>query len=138
MANPGTIRTAIKTAISSVTGLECYDFRPEKPEPPFAIVMPDPNIFITRESMSASATFQFRYDIILAVSAVVDDQAQLHLDAYLDTSGTNSVWTALEADRTLGGTGDVSAVAVIQYGHMQIADFQFYGAQIQTNVFATK
>ena len=139
MANVVTIRDKIKTNLATVAGLATYDTVPDKPEPPCAIVMPDPNIFIERETM-AKGVVTLNFVVLVLVGRVVDDAAQDNLDAYLNTSGTGSIWVALESDTTLGAAASdckVRSQVCRNYGAFTFNDITYLGAEFLVGVLAT-
>ena len=139
MANVATIRDALKTNLSTVSGLNVYDTVPDKPEPPCAIVQPDTANFIIRETM-AKGVVSLHFVVTVLVGRVVDDAAQDNLDAYLKTSGTGSIWAALESDTTGGGAASdikVANQAVRNYGGFTFNEITYLGAEFVVAVLAT-
>ena len=134
--NVTTVRRALETNLNGVSGLVCYDFIPDKPEPPCAIVIPD-EPFAIPESM-ARCIFTYRFRVLVLVSTSVDETAQNALDGYLASSGTGSVFAALESDKTLGGSAQNSTVSQITtYGFVPWNDLRYWGAELAVNVLAT-
>lgn len=131
------VRDALKTNLATVTGLQCYDTVPDKPEPPCAIVQPDPDGFLFRETMGKGVV-RFSFVITVLVQKSVDTASQDTLDGYLNPSGTGSVWAAIENDITLGGAASNAAVQFVrQYGEFVFNDLSYLGAEIVVGVLAT-
>lgn len=90
----GTVRTALKTALDTISGLRCYDVFPDSLSPPAAIVgMPTSVAYDTVLMRHAdTATFPVR----ILVGKATDAAAQRRLDIYLASSGSDSVKEVLE------------------------------------------
>ncbi len=138
MANITSIRNALKANLATISGFQTYDFAPDKPEPPCAIVQPDPAGFLFRETMGKGVV-RFNFVVTVLVGHVVDDESQDKLDGYLATSGSGSIWAALEADLTLGGSASDSKVgvtAVRNYGGFTFNELVYLGAEFLVSVLA--
>lgn len=102
MASITAMRAALETNVKTVSGLRCYDRFPDNPEPPCAtIFLGDPAI--QRLSMR-KGWFEYRFVVSVLIALADAEYAQTKLDGYLTTSGSTSVWTAIESDRTLAGS----------------------------------
>lgn len=102
------VRAALKTRLQTIAGLEVYDKPPGSINPPAAVITPSPGSFLTYQ------TSQVSHDLELLVAVFVqwggNDDATDALDAYLADSGTYSIYATVQADPTLGGVVDSTAV----------------------------
>lgn len=130
------IRGGLKTNLTSIAGLQCYDFVPAKPEPPCAIVMPNSDVFIERLSM-ARGHIGLTFVVTVLVENKVDDESQDRIDAYLDPSGSSSAWAAIESSLTLSGVAENAVVQQIRnYTAYTFNDIPYLGAEIVVGVLA--
>lgn len=131
-----TVRDGLKANLTTVSGLQCYDTVPDKPEPPCAAVQPDPSGFMFRETMG-KGVIRFSFVVTVLVQRVVDDAGQDKLDGYLNPAGSGSVWAAIESDITLGGAASNAAVQMVrQYGEFIYNDISYLGAEFVVGVLA--
>lgn len=100
MASITDIRQGIATNLGTITGLRTASVIPEDPKPPIGIVTFDRVEYDTSMARGLD-THIFR--VILVVGRVDSRGAQVNLDGYLSGSGANSVKTAIEKDKSLGG-----------------------------------
>lgn len=135
--NVRSVRAGIAANLATVSGLEAYAFVPDKPEPPCAFVKPHDDPFLRRETMGVGHVSAL-FDVIVLVSKVVDDEAQDALDGYIATSGTGSVWAAIESDKTAdGAASDLFVQSIAQYGEIPWNDLSYLGAVWLVQVLAT-
>lgn len=109
------VRTALKTRLQSIPGLEVYSRPPGSINPPAAVITPSPGGFLTYRTSTDS------HDLELLIAVFVqwggNDDATDALDAYLADSGTYSIFAAVQADPRLGNVVDSAAVLDAQnYG----------------------
>src|SRR5215813_2816667 len=95
------VRQALATTIgNAITGLRATT-NPLQVNPPCALVMP-----VTGTFVSYSQTFDglpdYNLRVIVAVPPGDSQSGEGDLDAYIATSGANSVWAAVQANQTLG------------------------------------
>ena len=136
MASLSDIRAGLKTNLETIPGLRAYDIVPDKVSPPFAAIRPD-SPAISRETM-ARGVMQYRFLILVGVSRATDRAAQDALDAYLASSGTQSVWVAIESDLTLDGAAShTHVVACSDYGILDWNGVSYSGAQFEVEVLST-
>ena len=135
--NVRSVRAGLNTNLATVSGLQTYDFVPAKPEPPCAIVKPHDDPFLRRESMGMGHVSAL-FDVLVLVGNVVDDESQDVLDDYIKTSGTGSVWAAIETDKTAGGAAsNLFVQSITQYGEIPWNDLSYLGAVWLVQVLAT-
>jgi hypothetical protein len=118
----GDVRTALKDALSTISGLRCYDVFPDSMSPPAAIVgMPTQIIFdTTLVRTNDTAVFPIR----LLVGKATDAAAQRRLDVYLQGSGSSSVKEVLE---TADPGGDYNVLRVLSAQGMGVYDYNGVG-----------
>ena len=90
-----TIRSALNTALTSVSGLRVYDKAVETPnEPPYVVVLADKGNYIYD---AAGDSIHFMKLLLIVSKAGSLVEAQTSLDSYIDESGTTSVYAAVKA-----------------------------------------
>jgi hypothetical protein len=62
---------------------------------------------------TSAVSHDYSFSILLLVSVAQGSPAQEVLDGYLDTSGADSVFAAIEADPDLGGVCDAAMVTSV-------------------------
>jgi hypothetical protein len=111
--NPSQVRDGLKTRLQTITGLRAYDLIPETPTPPCAVVG---QLDFTFDIDNARGLDQATVDIYVIVQRFSERAGQDKLDAYLAGSGSSSIKTAIEGDRTLGGTVNTLRVTGAESG----------------------
>ena len=104
---PSTVRDGLKTRLATITGLRSYDLIPDVVTPPCAIVG---QLDFTFDIDNARGLDQAYVDIFVLVQRISERAGQDKLDLLLAGSGSGSIKTALESDRTLGGLVDTLRV----------------------------
>jgi hypothetical protein len=80
---------------------------------------------------------EFTFKVTLLVGRADVRTAQRSLDAYCSSSGTSSVKSAIESDRTLGGkANDLRVTALSTYGSVTIADTTYLAAEFAVTVYS--
>lgn len=127
------IRTALKTTMTGVSGLRCFDFAPDQPAYPAAVVIPTEANF---EMAMGRGVDTYRFDVVVMVQGQSDRAGQATLDALVSGAGTQSIRTVIFADRTLGGVVDTAHVAAMtSYGAEQLPDGnRFFSATLEVVV----
>jgi hypothetical protein len=102
--NPSTVRTNLKTALSTITGMRVFDYVPDSTN------IPTNNAFaiVGQLSMNYDYTLNRGFDsascqIIVVVGRMSEKDGQARLDGLLASSGSTSIKAAVEADKTLSG-----------------------------------
>ena len=114
--NPSQVRDGLKTRLQTITGLRVYDLIPEPVTPPCAVVG---QLDLTFDIDNARGLDQANVDIYVIVQRFSERAGQDKLDAYLAGSGSSSIKTAIEGDRTLGGTVNTLRVTSAESGQYQ-------------------
>lgn len=134
--SPATIRANLETNIKTVSGFRAYDRLPDSPEVPCAVVYPmDP--FIQRSTMQ-KGFMELHYAVTILASRADAEKGQSKLDSLLATSGSNSVWAAIESDKTLSGAcDDCTVMEVTKYtGNWVVGTIPYFGCQLGVRVLA--
>ena len=107
ISNINGVRDALKSNLQTITGLRVYDQIPDVVVPPCAIVG---QLDFTFDIDNARGLDQASVDIFVLVQRISERAGQDKLDLLLAGSGSGSIKTALESDRTLGGLVDTLRV----------------------------
>ena len=111
--NPSQVRDGLKTRLQTITGLRAYDLIPDTVVPPCAIVG---QLDFTFDIDNARGLDQAQVDVLVIVQRFSERAGQDKLDAYLAGTGSSSIKTAIEGDRTLGGTVNTLRVTGAEAG----------------------
>lgn len=126
------LRDALATAMSSVYGLRTSATIPDNPRPPVAVVMPERIVYDLNARRGADT---FYFSIMLLVGRADDRAAQNNLDQYV--VGPDSIKTAIESDRTLGGAANTCRVTeMLNYSTVTVGDTLYLAAQFTVEVVA--
>lgn len=102
MATLAQLRTGLKTRLETISGLNCYAVKPGKVTPPCAWVRPMSGEY--RGSLAGSPSTKFQIVVMVPITDL--DNAQEAIDPYLAESGAQSIFAAINGDRTLAGIAD--------------------------------
>jgi len=129
------IRQALADTLSSaIPGLRATANRPLQINPPMVVVMPSQGPLATY-SVSTDGQADFSLRAILLVAPGDSSGGEDLLDPYIATTGSQSVWAAVNADQTLGGV--VSFAEVIQatgYGLMNMTGIDYLACTFTVSV----
>ena len=110
---PSQVRDGLKTRLQTITGLRAYDLIPDAVVPPCAVVG---QLDFTFDIDNARGLDQAQVDVLVIVQRFSERAGQDKLDAYLAGTGSSSIKTAIEGDRTLGGTVNTLRVTGAEAG----------------------
>jgi len=128
------LRSGLATRLATITGLRTAAYVPPDPMPPVAIVIPTG---ITYDSTFARGMDEYEFTILVLVGAVNDRTSQATMDAYCDPSGSGSIKTAIEADKTLGGAAFTLRVREMRnYQQTPIGDQTYLTAEFVVQVYS--
>ena len=113
MTNINGVRDALKSNLQTITGLRVYDQIPDVVVPPCAIVG---QLDFTFDIDNARGLDQASVDVYVIVQRISERSGQDKLDNFLAGSGSGSIKTAIESDRTLGGLVDTLRVISAESG----------------------
>lgn len=137
MATIQQVMEGIETALGTIEGLRVASYAPDSINPPQAIVgvPPVPNY---RASFGSAGELQIQPTITILVSAALDRTGQQKLASYVDKTGTQSVYAAIEADKTLGLTNVECIVRSFQpLGLQDVGVLGYYGGVFTLDCMAT-
>jgi hypothetical protein len=118
--------------MGSIAGLRTSATVPDNPRPPIAVVMPERIAYDLNARRGADTFF---FTIILIVSRADDRAAQNNLDAFL--TGSSSIKSAVESDRTLGGVANTCRVTeMTNYASLPVGEVLYLSAQFTVEVVA--
>jgi hypothetical protein len=128
------IRQGIATNLSTISGLRTSWFVPDNPSPPIAIVVPER---VDYDVSFARGSDTYALNVLIIGGRINERAAQSSLDSFLDSTGTASVKTAIESDKTLGGAAHSLRVADWSgYGPLAIGDAQYLTVTFRVTVNA--
>lgn len=134
MATLSDLRTGIAENLATITGLRVSSFVPDNPNPPMAIVTPQ-NIEYHKSFNNGFNTYNFVVSVF--VGRVSDRVSQNNLDAYCNPTGSSSIKSAIESDRTLSGRCfDLVVSEMRNYGSVIIGDNTYLTAEFDCAVQA--
>ena len=107
ITNVNGVRDALKANLQTITNLRVYDLIPDVVVPPCAVVG---QLDFTFDIDNARGLDQASVDIYVIVQRISERTGQDKLDNFLAGSGSGSIKTAIESDRTLGGLVDTLRV----------------------------
>ena len=122
MTNINGIREALKTNLQNITNLRIYDLIPDVIVPPCAVVG---QLDFTFDIDNMRGLDQASVDVYVIVQRISERSGQEKLDNFLAGSGSGSIKTALESDRTLGGLVDTLRVITAESGTYTTGDQSF-------------
>lgn len=129
------MRVGLETRLATISGLRAYEYIPDNPNPPCAVVQ------LGRVEYDMSfrrGVDQYEFRVLLIVGRVAERAAQKIMDGFLDPTGAGSVKTAVEADATLGGlTVDTRVREMRGLGSLVLGDVTYQTAEFIIDVFAT-
>lgn len=128
------LREGLATRLRTISGLRASATQPDNPNPPQAIVNLDS---ITFDSAFARGMDEYQFTILVLAGRVAERTSQNRLEAYLNPSGTSSIKTAIQGDRTLGGKAQTLRVTeVTSYGSINVGDVTYLAANLTVVVYA--
>jgi hypothetical protein len=128
------IRQGIAANLSTISGLRTSWFVPDNPSPPIAIVVPER---VDYDVSFARGSDTYALNVLIIGGRINERTAQSSLDAFLDSTGTSSVKTAIESDKTLGGAAHSLRVTDWSgYGPLAIGDAQYLTVTFRVTVNA--
>lgn len=97
---PSDVRTALKDALAVLPEIHVYELVPDTLVAPAAIIG---QLTIQFDKSMNRGLDYAEIDVVLAVKQISSRAGQVALDGYLASTGSTSIKTILETDRTLGG-----------------------------------
>jgi hypothetical protein len=133
MATISEIRDGIATNLTTITGLRTTETVPDNPQPPVAIIQPNA---IEYDRAFQRGLDQYNFTVTVIVGRASERQAQRLLDLYCAGTGSSSVKTAIESNRTLSGViQDLRVTAMRNYGTISLGDQTYLAAEFDLIVY---
>jgi len=127
------MRAGLASNLSSIPGLRVASEIPDQINPPVAVIALN-NIEYDGAFQQGLTTFNFT--IQLVVTRMAERRAQERLDLYSEPRGEQSVKSAIESDRTLGGNAsDVRVESRPSVGSLQVNDQDYLAADFSVVVY---
>lgn len=134
MSTIDAMRSGMATRLATISGLRVASELPDNPNPPIAIVNLR-NINYDQAFGKGLAVYTFVVTVIVGRAA--ERVAQQKLNDYLDNTGNQSIKTAIESDKTLGGAAfDTRVVSLDNIGNVQLSDATYLAAEFTVNVYS--
>ena len=134
MASISDMREGLAVNLRTITGLRAVATVPDNPTPPIAIIYPQ-NIEYDESFQRGLQTYTFR--VVVIVGRVDERSAQNRLDAFVASTGANSIKLAIEKDKTLGGkVFDTRVTAMTNYGSLDISEVTYLSAEFTVILYA--
>ena len=127
------MRAGLATNMGTIAGLRTYADIPDDPMMPAAVVQ--------LGSVSYNQAFnkgltEYNFVVTVIFGRLATKQAQQNLDGLIST-GTGSLKTAIESDRTLGGNAfDTRVAEMTNITSVTIGDITYLSADFAVTVFA--
>jgi len=118
------IRDGLEANLETITGLRGYSEIPENPSIPAAVV--------TLDTIEYDQAFQkglvlYNFSVTVIVGRFNSRSAQQNLNDYADNTGSNSIKTAIESDKSLGGSAfDVRVTSMTGISNIDLNDGNNY------------
>jgi hypothetical protein len=135
MATISELRAGLATNLATISGLRTAATVPDQINPPIAVVMP---ATITYDlAFARSGGDEYEFTVMVIVGRVDERMAQNKLDAYCSGSGTQSIKTAIESNRTLGGKAfDCRVTSLRNYNQVTVGDVTYLAAEFVVQVYS--
>ena len=135
MATLSQIRDGLKTTVSNISGLRCYDTVPDNAiNFPVAIFLPTSIEF---DLAMQRGTDLYTFDLLVAVQRADSRTAQDKLDAYITGSGSSSVRQVIYNNKSLGlADTDARVINVSNYAaDVNLNGIDGVGANLEIQVY---
>jgi hypothetical protein len=128
------LRTGLATNLATITGLRTASLIPDQVNPPIAIITPET---ITYDTAFARGLDEYNFTVLVIVHRVAERSAQSSLDAFCNPTGSTSIKTAIESDRSLGGKAQTLRVTDLRtYQALSVGDVDYLAAEFSVVVYA--
>jgi hypothetical protein len=128
------LRSGLAARLATITGLRTSATIPDQINPPVAIVSLDN---IAYDEAFARGLDEYQFTVTVFVGRIAERTAQNALDAYLAPTGSGSVKTAIEGDRSLGGKAQTLRVTdMVGVAPTTVGDVPYLTAQFAVTVYA--
>jgi hypothetical protein len=132
MGSLAEVMTALGTQVGGLANLRVYDFPSSRVEPPAAVLsLPETGYDVTLGGRSDA----WEFPLWVLVSRADDKSAYAEMVPYLEAEGDRSIRAIIEADRTLGGTCDTSAVTRARPQFVSVGGTEFLAIEFTLEVY---
>jgi hypothetical protein len=132
ISNINGVRDALKANLQTITNMRVYDTIPDIVTPPAAVVG---QLDFTFDIDNMRGLDQASVDIYVIVQRISERTGQDKLDLFLAGSGTGSIKTAIESDRSLGGLVDTLRVISAESGTYTSGDQSFLSYRYNVTIW---
>lgn len=127
------IRQGLATNLGTVSGIRVYTEVPDNPSMPCAVIQLGRVLY---DQAFQRGLTEYEFDVRLIVSRVTDRRSQQALDEFID-AGARSVKTAIQSDKTLGGSAfDCRVTAMDVVDTVTIGETVYFAATFSVTVYA--
>ena len=134
-ATPSQVKDGLKVAIETIPGLRAFDYQPEQVNPPFA--WPTLDEIRYHETGMGSGGVVMDFTVTVVVFRQSERVAQEALDKFTAFSGAQSLRSAIEADRTLGGVcDDLTVGSASNFTNIDANDTLYLTMDFKVTVYA--
>jgi hypothetical protein len=126
------VRDALGKNLNTITGIRIYDTIPDVVVPPCAVVG---QLDFTFDVNNARGLDQASVDVYVIVQRISERAGQDKLDELLAGTGSKSIKTALESDRTLGGLVNTLRVISAESGTYITGDQTFLSYRYNVTIW---
>ena len=128
------IRAGLAANIATISSLRVAAEIPDNPSPPIAVIALNN---ISYDLAMARGTTLYNFTVTVIVGRVAERDAQRKLDAYAG-DGERSIKTAVQSDRTLGGSAfDCRLSEMSTLGALNLGEQTYLAADFAVQVYAT-
>jgi len=130
------VMDGLEARLATIGGLRVSDVSPGQISPPCAIVgVPDvPDYRLTFRNGFAALSFT----VVVLVSAALDRNGQKALAGYANFTGSTSIRTAIEGDKTLGGiVSDTVVDSFRPLGVEEVNNIGYFGGVFTVRVVSS-
>jgi hypothetical protein len=134
MASISELRAGIKTNLATISGLRVSDFQPDNINPPVAIVFP---ISVNYDDTFQRGMQTYTFSVQVIVGRVSERSGQSSIDAYISSTGSNSIKLAIESNKTLSGKAfDLRVTDMRNYGELLVGEVNYLSAEFVVLCYA--
>lgn len=128
------LKNGLATNLATITGLRTSGTIPEQVNPPIAIIVFNN---VDYDTTFGRGMDMYSFTVTVIVSRADARNAQNLLDVYCAPTGTSSIKTAIELDRSLGSkANDLRVTGLSNYGNLTIGETNYFAAEFAVTVYA--
>lgn len=128
------MRSGLATNLATISGLRTASEIPDNANPPIAVISLRS---IQYDGAFAKGLAVYNFVVTVIVGRAAERISQRKLNDYCDNTGNQSVKTAIESSKTLGGSAfDVRVVSLDNIGNIQLNEATYLAAEFSVNVYS--